>query len=165
MIKKKICLLGSFAVGKTSLVRRFVHSIFSETYHTTIGVKIDRKTLSLGDETVNLMLWDIHGEDDFQKVKSTYLLGSSAYFLVVDGTRRHTLDVARSLHRLAVDTVGDIPFIVLLNKSDLDDQWDLEDDDLVQSAADGWTLVKTSAKTGEAVEEAFMELTRRMMEE
>jgi len=67
MIKKKVCMLGAFAVGKTSLVQRFVNSIFSVKYQTTIGVKIDQKMISLGETEVNLLLWDIHGEDDFQK--------------------------------------------------------------------------------------------------
>ena len=66
MIKKKICMLGAFAVGKTSLVQRFVNSIFSEKYQTTIGVKIDQKLVQTGDTEVNLMLWDIHGEDNYQ---------------------------------------------------------------------------------------------------
>ena len=66
MIKKKICMVGVFAVGKTSLVQRFVKSIFSEKYLTTVGVKIDKKTLDLGKHCVDLMLWDLQGEDDFQ---------------------------------------------------------------------------------------------------
>jgi len=68
MIKKKIVMLGSFAVGKTSLVQRFVNSIFSEKYLTTIGVKIDQKIVNVNDKEVNLLLWDIHGEDDYQKM-------------------------------------------------------------------------------------------------
>ena len=64
MLQKKICMLGGFSVGKTSLVRRFVKSIFSETYLTTVGVKIDKKSVALPDKTVDLILWDLAGEDD-----------------------------------------------------------------------------------------------------
>ena len=162
MYKKKICMLGSFAVGKTSLVRRFVQGIFSEKYHTTIGVKIDKKVVSVDDRNVNLVLWDIHGEDDFQEVKPAYLVGSSGYFLVVDGTRSHTVETALSLQKLADDTVGDIPFIVLVNKSDLADQWEIDETTLEELTARGWHMIYTSAKSGEGVEDAFIQLARRM---
>jgi small GTP-binding protein len=165
MIKKKICMLGSFAVGKTSLVQRFVHSIFSEKYHTTIGVKIDQKEVSIDDRQVLLMLWDIHGQDDFQEVKPSYFMGSSGYFLVVDGTRSNTMDEAFSLHRIVHDTVGDIPFILLVNKADLKDQWEVEADDLEKLKQQGWHILETSAKTGSGVEEAFSLLTQLMEEE
>ena len=163
MIKKKICMLGCFAVGKTSLVRRFVHSIFSEKYHTTIGVKIDQKTVFSGTEEVNLILWDIHGEDEFQKVRASYLLGSSGYLLVVDGTRQNTLEAAFSLQKLAKNTVGDIPFIVLVNKADLSPLWEI-DDSMIKNLEDrGWTVIKTSAQSGAGVEDAFDRLTQKML--
>jgi len=76
MIKKKICMLGVFAVGKTSLVQRFVKSMFSEKYLTTVGVKIDKKTIEVKGKIVELMLWDLQGEDEFQKLNATYLRGA-----------------------------------------------------------------------------------------
>jgi small GTP-binding protein len=155
-------MLGSFAVGKTSLVRRFVQGIFSEKYHTTIGVKIDKKVVSVDDRNVNLILWDIHGEDDFQEVKPAYLVGSSGYLLVVDGTRLHTVETAVSLQKLAEDTAGDIPFIVLVNKSDLSDQWEIDETTLEKLTGRGWHMIYTSAKSGEGVEDAFIELAKRM---
>ena len=126
MISKKVCMLGGFAVGKTSLVSRFVRSIFSEKYLTTVGVKIDKKTVPVPGNDVDLVLWDIYGEDDFQKMRTSYLRGANGYLLVVDGTRRSTLDTARDLHKLAVDTVGPVPHLVLVNKSDLADAWEVE---------------------------------------
>ncbi|MCP4217883.1 MAG: GTP-binding protein [bacterium] len=165
MIKKKVCLLGSFAVGKTSLIRYFVHSIFSEKYHTSIGVKIDRKNVRVDEREVMLMLWDIHGQDDFQEIKPSYLMGSSGIILVLDGTRKNTLEVAISLNRLVSDTLGNVPVILLLNKSDLKEQWELEEQDMAQLNALGWTVRETSAKTGEGVEEAFLSLTAQMLTE
>src|SRR6476661_2941267 len=94
VLQKKICMIGGFSVGKTSLVRRYVQSIFSEAYLTTVGVKIDKKTVELTDRTVNLILWDLAGEDDIGSLRMTYLRGASGYVLVADGTRRSTLDVA-----------------------------------------------------------------------
>src|SRR5574342_650264 len=106
MIQKKICMLGSFSVGKTSLVRRFVESIFSDTYLTTVGVKIDKKQLRVDDHDVTLMLWDIYGEDEFQKLHMSYLRGAAGLLLVVDGTRRSTLDKALAIKEEAYKTLG-----------------------------------------------------------
>jgi small GTP-binding protein len=163
MILKKICMLGGFSVGKTSLVARFVHSMFSDKYLTTIGVKIDKKTVRVGDSDVNMMLWDIYGEDDFQKVKMSYLKGSSGYLLVVDGTRKATLQMARKLQGAAEETLGKVPFTLVLNKSDLAESWELDEGELGDLQNQGWSIVRTSAKTGAAVEETFLELARRMV--
>ena len=87
MIEKKICMLGASGVGKTSLVSRFVSSIFSDKYLTTVGVKVDKKVVAVDDTQVTLLLWDIYGQDEFQTVKPAYLRGASGYLLVADGTR------------------------------------------------------------------------------
>ncbi len=164
MIKKKICLLGSFAVGKTSLVQQYVNSIFSDKYLTTIGVKIDQKTLIYNETEITLLIWDIHGEDEFQKIPTSYLRGSSGYFLIMDGTRNTTLPIIHKIKEMADTTIGtDIPFIVLINKCDLKDQWEFSDEIENSLASLNWKLIFTSAKTGEGVEEAFEELTKRMM--
>lgn len=162
MIQKKVCMLGAFAVGKTSLVSRFVHSIFSDKYHTTIGVKIDKKSVPLLRGEMELILWDIYGEDEFQKVWMSYLQGASAYLIVADGTRRETLDVAASLQRAAEQEIGKVPFVLALNKADLADQWQVDRGALEQAGELGWKVVRTSAKTGEGVEEAFLILARAM---
>ena len=93
-MKKKICMLGAFAVGKTSLVQQYVHSIFSDKYRTTVGVKIEKTTTQADGRDVDLIIWDLHGEDDFQHVRLSYLQGSSGLIFVVDGTRATTLDTA-----------------------------------------------------------------------
>ena len=164
MIKKKICMLGAFSVGKTSLVQRFVKSMFSEKYLTTVGVKIDKKTVSVDGQDVSLLLWDIYGEDEFQKVKTSYLRGAGGYFLVVDLTRRNTLDTAFVLRERAREAVGDIPFVLLLNKSDLEDEWEIDDTAIEELSEEGFSVIKTSAKTGVGVEHAFVSLTRKMLE-
>ena len=163
MMQKKICMLGSFAVGKTSLVRRFVEGIYSEAYHTTIGVKIDKKLVRHNDTDVTLMLWDLYGEDEFQKVRWSYLVGASGYLLVADGTRRNTLEKAFGLEQRVREEVGEIPFIFVVNKADLLQDWDLDPAMEAQLSARNWTVLRYSAKTGENVEEAFAHLTRRML--
>jgi len=165
VIQKKVCLLGAYGVGKTSLVSRFVHSMFSEKYMTTIGVKIDKKGIDLEKDKVELVIWDIYGQDDFQKVRMSYLRGASGYLLVLDGTRGGTLDIALGLQDSAVKTIGEVPFIVVVNKADLSGQWEISDRDLMQLTNRGWRVIKTSAKTGGAVEAAFATLAHAMVNE
>jgi small GTP-binding protein len=164
MIKKKICMLGIFAVGKTSLVQRFVKSIFSEKYLTTVGVKIDKKTLNVGNQVVDLMLWDLHGEDEFQKLQISYLRGASGYFLVADGTRASTLDGVLRLKETVDKALGKIPFLLLVNKLDLLDEWAVDEGRLARLLEEDWTILKTSAKSGQGVEEAFLALATKTME-
>jgi hypothetical protein len=150
-------------VGKTSLVARFVSSIFSEKYLSTVGVKIDKKVVTADGRETMLMIWDIYGQDDFQTVQSSQLRGMSGYLLVVDGTRRATLDAARLLHDKAREVAGDVPFVVVLNKADLASTWEIDDVAFFKLAEQGWRAVKASAKTGEGVEHAFDVLTRAML--
>ncbi len=158
-------MLGSFAVGKTSLVQRYINSIFSEKYHTTIGVKIDQKIVLYNHEEINLLLWDIHGEDEYQKVKPAYIMGASGYFVVIDGTRRNTLETGLELQKMAARVAPDASFIFLFNKADLKEEWEITENDLQQFSKDGIAVMETSAKDGMAVEEAFVQLTKMMMNE
>ena len=165
MIQKKICLVGAFATGKTSLVSRFVKSIYSDIYHSTVGVKIDKKVVKLKQQEVSLILWDIHGEDEFQRVQMSYLRGASGYLLVVDGTRRYTLDKAFSLQDRVENSIGQVPFILLLNKLDLTDDWEIDDATLDSILQKKWVVIKSSAKTGLGVEEAFQKLAEKIVEQ
>jgi small GTP-binding protein len=151
MLQKKICMLGSFAVGKTSLVSRFVRSIYSDKYQTTVGVKIDKKVVQ------------VDGQDVFQKLRTSYLRGASGYLLVVDGTRRETLDRALSLRERTEEAIGSVPFIIVLNKYDLTDQWEVDERTVEELKQKGWPVLCGSAKTGLGVEEAFAMLARKMI--
>ncbi|MDQ6654347.1 MAG: GTP-binding protein [Verrucomicrobiota bacterium] len=162
MIQKKVCLLGTSGVGKTSLIAQFVNSMFSEKYLTTVGVKIDKKTVKVGDTEVMLMLWDLAGDDDFQRLQTSYLRGTSGFLLVADGTRAVTLDQVLELKQRVAASMGDAPFILALNKADLAPQWEVDDARIDGLTNDGWHVIKTSAKAGEHVEDAFAELARRM---
>jgi small GTP-binding protein len=162
-MQKKICLLGAFGVGKTSLVARFVHSMFSEKYLTTVGVKIDKKSLEVDAAPIELVIWDIYGQDDFQKVRVSYLRGAAGYILVADGTRRATLDTAVELQRLAELSLGRVPFVLAMNKADLTDDWEIGEDAIGTVVQWGWPVFRTSAKTGAHVEEAFSTLARAML--
>jgi small GTP-binding protein len=156
--KAKICLIGATAVGKSSLVERYVSSIFSEQYRTTIGVKIETRVLAHAGVGLELVLWDLSGEDEFQNVQPSYLRGARAYLLVVDGTRRETVDVAAMLEARVRDAIGVTPFVVVLNKADLVAEWELGPAELAAMRARNWTVVRASAKTGYGVDEAFEKL-------
>lgn len=164
MIQKKVCLLGTSGVGKTSLVARFVHSAFSDKYLTTVGVKIDKKLVPLDDTNVTLVIWDLAGDDDFQRLQTSYLRGTSGYLLVADGTRRITLDQALDLQSRVVEVLGNVPFILALNKADLTEQWEIDEARIQSLVAENFSIIKTSAKEGAGVEEAFAQLARRTMQ-
>ena len=157
-------MLGSFAVGKTSLVQQYVNSIFSEKYQTTIGVKIDQKNVSVNGIDVNLLLWDIHGEDEYQKIKPAYLMGSAGCFVVIDGTRLASFDVANNLIETAQKTVPKAIIVVLINKSDIKDEWEIGADEIESLKTSGFEVIETSAKTNSSVSEAFEALTKLMLE-
>ncbi|NOT63473.1 MAG: GTP-binding protein [Acidobacteria bacterium] len=163
MIQKKICILGAFAVGKTSLVRRFIEDGFDEKYLTTVGVQIKKRAVTVNNVEVNLIIWDLAGEDEFQKVQLSYLRGASGYFLVADGTRPTTLDTAKILRQRVTDTIGAVPFILLINKQDVRDDWDLDDRALAEFAQAGCTIIETSAKTGLGVADAFQQLAEKIL--
>ena len=155
MIQKKVCMVGVYGTGKTSLVQRFVHSLFSAKYHSTVGVKIDRKAVQVGDTPVNLLLWDVEGSTADQEIPSSYLRGAHAVFFVADGTRRETFDQLFDLREHARAAAGDVPSIVALNKADLKEEWLLTTADTSKLITHGFHVLTTSAKTGEGVEDAF----------
>jgi len=161
MLKKKICMVGQFGVGKTSLVRRFVDSIFDERYLTTVGVKIDRKDVTVGSESVTLMLWDLAGEDDVAQLNVSHLRGASGYILVVDGCRAASLAKADELHHRITGQLGPLPFVLVLNKADLRNQWEVQDRTVVEH---GWPTFETSAKAGSGVEEMFLALAGKLLQ-
>ena len=162
MIQKKVCMIGVFGTGKTSLVQQYVHSKFSEKYHSTVGVKIDRKTVDVNGETVSLVLWDIAGKDADEDVPASYVRGAHGVIFVADLTRRVTWDELAGLDRLVQVTAGRIPCVVALNKADIPEQWEFRPDDQQVASAE-WDIVQTSAKTGQGVEDVFQRITSAML--
>ena len=159
----KICVVGDFAVGKTSTVARVVHNEFSEKYLTTVGVKIDIKNSVLPDgEPIKLVFWDIAGTDVFSEIEFAYLRGASAYLLIADGSRANTVATAHALRAELEDRYGDIPFVALLNKSDLESEWEVGEDEITHSEQAGIQWKHCSARTGESLEAAIQELIARI---
>ncbi len=162
MLVKKICMIGAFSVGKTSLVQQYVHTIFSDRYLSTIGVKISKKHLALDGQDVELIIWDMGGKDDFVDINMPYLRGAVGFLIIADGTRGDTLDIALELKDRALRQVGEVPFLILLNKADIHESWEVDETKIALLREQNMPLLLTSAKTGQSVAEAFETLARAM---
>jgi small GTP-binding protein len=163
LTKLKVCMIGATAVGKSSLVNRYVSSIFSDAYRTTIGVKIESRRIEREGRAFDIVIWDLSGEDEFQNVQASYLRGASGYLLIIDGTRPETIEVASALSAHVRSAAGTLPFIVVLNKCDLVAQWQVCERERAAMRARGWHTVDTSAKTGQGVDVVFDALVDAIM--
>jgi small GTP-binding protein len=159
----KLCLLGDGAVGKTSLVRRFVFDAFDDKYIMSFGTKVSKKVIDLGEVSVDLMIWDILGQKTQRALHGAYYRGAAGALLVCDGTRVETMQSLSSWVDGFISVAGEVPVTILVKKSDLERGYPFED---VVSFGEsiGSTVYETSAKTGAHVEEAFREVTLRMLE-
>lgn len=161
---RKVCLVGAPGAGKTSLSTRFLTDTFSEQYLSTVGVKVGSREIELGDHgRVKLVVWDI-GCIVAAKINASYIKGAAGVFYVVDGTRKDTLPFAQEL-RVAIEGVlGSVPSLMLINKTDLIDQWEIDNETLQSLTAAGNKVLLTSAKLGVGVEDAFSRLTRLILQ-
>jgi small GTP-binding protein len=159
---RKVCLIGDGAVGKTSLVRRYVLDVFGDDYISTFGAKVSKKVLSFGDVELTIMIWDILGQKSSASMHSAYFSGANGAFLVCDNTRPETLDGLDSWYRDFSRVAGKVPVIPLANKCDLTSK--ITEESLTSASRSiGQDFRRTSAKTGEGVEEAFLQLGKLIM--
>ncbi len=156
VIRRKICLLGDFAVGKTSLVRWSVEGRFENKYLSSIGVKISRKTVVRPASQLNLLVWDLAGSEEFNS-QSDYLRGAAGALLVCDLTRRETL-ASFERYVLQVRTVNaTAPLVVVGNKADLVADRAITEAEMQEvCTALGSPYFMSSAKTGEHVDAIFL---------
>ncbi|WP_367392805.1 Rab family GTPase [Lewinella sp. LCG006] len=158
MITKKIVITGHFGVGKTSLFNRFITNTFNEKYLTTIGVRVDKKSVTIDGEEVSLVIWDLAGEVSQEKVPRSYFLGSSAIIYVFDLSRPATFS------RLEDDLVyinSVLPNVLIRkvgNKKDL-----VSDQTLKEIYSQTQPHIFTSARTGENVEDLFEGIARALL--
>lgn len=158
-VSKKVIVAGHFGVGKTSLIKQFIHQKFSQQYITTIGVKIDKKTVDVKGTAVNLILWDIAGESSAVKIPKKYFLGAHGLIYVFDLTREETYDdLDGNIFEIKKDN-PEMPAILLGNKADL------VESDFIENLQDQLSMnfSITSAKTGEKVEDAFKSLAEQLL--
>lgn len=173
MISKKICLIGDFGVGKTSLIRRFVDRQFSDQYLSTVGVKISRKVVECDPLTsgkpasVQLLIWDIEGHTKFKAIAPSYLQGASGAVIVADVTRLETVE-RLSEHIELFFSINRKGFIVIaFNKVDL--VTDLELEQIVNRSPELinqegiLSRYQTSAKTGVYVDDIFHLLSQKFI--
>jgi small GTP-binding protein len=169
-MKVKICLVGEAAVGKTSLIRRFVLDDFDDKYIQTLGTKVSKREIRMrhpGDEgelRIDMTIWDIMGQKGFRELlKEAYFYGAKGIIAVCDVTRRATLDDLDDWIEGVYSVTGRIPIQFLANKIDLKDEAAFGEEELKQSArAYDSPYEFTSAKTGENVEAAFQSLAERV---
>lgn len=159
-VSRKISLLGDFAVGKTSTVARVVRNTFSPAYLTTVGVKVDSKTVQLDARELRLVLWDIAGANTLDQMRANYIGGSHGLLLVADGTRAETVDAALELREQAQRLFGRaLPAVLLLNKNDLASEWSVPPARIEKLTAQ-LPVFSTSALSGAGVEAAFAALAQ-----
>ncbi len=169
-MKVKVCLVGEAAVGKTSLIRRFVLDNFDDKYIQTLGTKVSKKELTAGnvdpsgDIKIDMTIWDIMGQKGFRELlKEAYFYGAKGILAVCDGTRKKTLEDLDDWIEGVYSVTGKIPIEFLANKVDLKDEVQVSEGDMIQAAkAYDSPFHFTSAKTGANVELAFQSLAERI---
>jgi small GTP-binding protein len=169
-IKMKVCLIGEFAVGKTSLIQRYVYDTFTDRYIQTIGAKITKKALLLRyperntNLDIDLTIWDIMGEKGFRELlKEAYFYGAQGLLAVCDMTRQDTYYELPTWISAVEKVAGTVPIVFLGNKTDLADERTVEEADMemIGDSYDSCYLL-TSALTGENVETAFLKIAERI---
>ena len=164
---KKICLLGDPAVGKTSLIRRYVFDMFDDKYITTIGTKVTKKNVIVpkvskdgSDVKITLLIWDILGQREYQRLHPVYYQGAEGALIVCDSTRKETVGSLLTWVTSFKNVVGPVPVVFLMNKSDLIDyeKFDKTEIDAL-SKQHSAPYMPTSAKLGLNVETAFMTIS------
>jgi small GTP-binding protein len=161
VIQKKICLLGDFAVGKTSLVRRFVEGRFDDRYLGTIGVKISRKTIARPYGELNLLVWDMTGGEELgTQSRASYLRGAAGAIIVCDLTRHETLEIFRRYTHQMRTLNPKTSLVFVGNKVDLIAERNISDTEMqaICATLGSDTYFLSSAKTGEQVETVFLHL-------
>ncbi len=167
-IKTKVCLVGEAAVGKTSLIRRYVQDEFDDRYITTLGAKVSKKELSFNvpgkdvQVAMDMTIWDIMGEKGFRDLlKEAFFHGAKGTIAVCDLTRYSTLKELDDWVQGVFNVVGEIPVVFAINKIDLKDEvMILYGDKEIEQAVRAFEApyYYTSAKSGENVEALFRRL-------
>ena len=163
-VKVKICLLGNPAVGKTSLIRKYVYDVYSDKYIGTLGTKVSKKVVRIGDRQVTMLIWDLMGEHEFRRIQMTAFKGTQGALIVCDLSRKETLEGFDFWPKSLFEVTGEVPIIFLGNKNDLPNKEITESDIKPYAERYGTEYYLTSAKTGEHVEEAFENLAKKIIE-
>ncbi len=161
----KICLLGEAGVGKTSLVYRFIENKFRDNYKSTLGVNLLKKDVDIADfGGVSAQIWDLGGQESFRSLRNLYLEGANGGLVIFDLTERNTFDKLNEWIESFKNARGEQPLFLIGNKSDLEGKIKVTETEASQFAnSNNMELIITSAKTGQNVEAAFIELTKLIL--
>ena len=162
MFVYKVVMVGDFSVGKTSLVQRFVDNSFSEEYLSSIGVSISKKTLHSEIDSM-VMLWDIEGRTEKKSIFKQYLLGAKAFIIVADLTSESSIQSITKHIDLCISSAKNAPICIALNKNDLESNVKVSLEDIKNLSKNIINVHKTSAKSGEAVEDIFNEINEALI--
>jgi len=163
-VKAKVCLVGDVAVGKTSLIRRFVQDEFDDRYIATVGTKVTKKTVDVtwkgAPAMLDMMVWDIMGEKGFRALlRDAYFEGSHGVIAVCDLTRKDTFYDLNNWVQMIRKQVGTVPIVFLGNKMDLGERLVVSEEELARMGTiHNAAHFLSSAKNGHGVNEAFRTL-------
>jgi small GTP-binding protein len=164
----KLILTGDYEVGKTSLILRFVQNLFKNSYHSTVGVEISKKTIDLAENTkINFAIWDIGGQiTQMTPYRKRFYEGANAAFIVIDRTRPESLKSVQKWHNEVSRFIGkNVNIIIVANKSDLEEKISVSEEEIKNVANQhGFHYILTSAKTGENVNDLFLYIAYRFLE-
>lgn len=160
----KICLLGEAKVGKTTLVYRFIENKFRTDFRSTLGVNLLKKTVKIGDATVVTQIWDLGGQEPFKKLRKLYLEGAEGALLLFDVTNQQSFIKLGEWISSFREVHGNKPVVLIGNKIDLKENIIIDQSQAERYASENnMSLILTSAKTGENVEESFVDLLKRII--
>jgi small GTP-binding protein len=168
-IKRKICLIGDWGVGKTSLIKKFVLDQFDDKYLATFGTKVTKKRIKFRKDNdkifdLYLMIWDVMGQKQFIKARKMAFSGTQGALIVCDISRLDTLKNVGNWKDELFKISKPVPIIILANKYDLKEEAKFNSEDLAEVANELHAPhYFTSAKTGENVEKAFRELGKKLI--
>ena len=160
----KICLLGEAKVGKTTLVYRYIENKFRTDFRSTLGVNLLKKTVKIGDSTISTQIWDLGGQEPFKKLRKLYLEGAEGALLLFDVTNQQSFIKLGEWISSFREVHGNKPVVLIGNKIDLKENVIIDQSQAERYASENnMSLVLTSAKTGENVEKAFVDLLKRII--
>ncbi|MFX1393182.1 MAG: Rab family GTPase [Promethearchaeota archaeon] len=166
----KVVVVGDYGVGKTTLISRFVENKFRSNYIPTLGVQISKQSFELNESHIDLMIWDIAGQESFVKVRQRFYQESEGFFIVFDTTRKSSLEHIGRWYREVLEFTGTgaTPCILIGNKIDLKEELAVSDDEIISTLIDNdmyvEMIIKTSAKTGKNVDDVFQTLGERILQ-
>ncbi len=162
----KIILVGDYGVGKSTSIHRFVEDKFKENYIPTLGVQVSKKSFDIGEDNVELMIWDLAGQDRYLMIRQRFYTGTQGILMLYDITRKSSLDHINRWYKEVIKHTGPIPIVLIGNKIDLEDKREVSNDDvngiLQENNIDVKFKIETSAKDGFKTNEAFLFLVKHL---